>query len=653
MQPFRTFCKTKLLSCFLLHIVCAGICIINNGTLHAQCPDNIDFESGTFSGWTCWTGFVSAATGGNMITLAPSGGPLPGRHTMYSRGAGLDAYGGFPINCPNGSGHSIRLGNDMGGAEAEGVSYDFTIPANRNTYSLIYYYAVVFQDPQHLDYQQPRMEIEITNITDNKVIDCSSFTWIPYGTILPGFFESQNPGSTTPVWCKDWTPVSINLDNMAGKTIRLFFKTADCTFQRHFGYAYIDVNTECNTDFVGATFCPDDSLVNVSAPYGYQGYTWFDSTLTNILGNNQVLTLRPPPKSGSTVAVNLQPYAGFGCAQTLYAHLIDTLTVHANAGPDVFSCNHDSVQIGTPPKLGLVYSWSPSAGLSDPSTANPVAAPDITTRYVLTVTHDGGGCRNTDTVIVKSSVIDNSVLLLGKASYCIDMGDSSIFVVKPSDNIQWYKDNIPIPGANLPRFNATQSGNYYAVISNNLGCELSTDIETIFIDKPRPGVNYPLEYAVTNIPLTLQARNFGDSMTQWQPPSYLDNPLSITPVFKSAVDEEYNIKLVTKTGCITIDTQAVKVIKAVQVYVPTAFSPNSDGLNDVLKPLLLGVKNVHFFRIFNRWGQLLYETSTVRQGWDGKVGGMPQPTGVVVWVFEGIGVDGKLYTRKGTTALVR
>jgi hypothetical protein len=75
-----------------------------------------------------------------------------------------------------------------------------------------------------------------------------------------GFFLSPKSQDTTGVWCKDWSAVSINLDNNAGKTIRLFFKTADCTFTRHFGYAYIDVNSECSSEFVGATYCPDDAL---------------------------------------------------------------------------------------------------------------------------------------------------------------------------------------------------------------------------------------------------------------------------------------------------------------------------------------------------------------------------------------------------------
>ncbi len=826
MQTGKTvFSKKVLFAGFALHLLVILLFCCTSIKVAAQsCPANIDFESGTFDGWTCYTGNVAAVNGQNVISLTPSGGPVYDRHTMYSSypGNGVDPYGGFPVNCPNGSGHSIKLGNTTGGNQAEGISYEFTIPANENAYTLIYNYAVVFQDPNHEIFQQPRMEIEITNVTDNTIISCSSFTFIPYGSTLPGFALSPNPGTNTPVWYKDWSAVSISLAGNAGKKIRLFFKTADCTFNRHFGYAYIDVNSECSGTFVGATYCRDDTAVNVVAPYGYQGYTWYNNALTQVLGKEQILKFKPPPAAGTIVAVKLDPYNGYGCQQTLFAQLIDNLTVVANAGPDTSACNHNPVPIGTLPKAGLVYKWKPAAGLSNPDIANPLANPDTTTRYILTVNHDGGGCISADTVVVKASVINTSLQLTGSAMYCTGTGDSSILKVQPTDSIQWFKDNIPIAGANKTQYRVTQTGLYHALLFNEEGCSLTTPgrqititsipvvkiagpdnpnqclvgnkfaftnnstnavgnvaynwtmgdgnqladkdvaysyttagtyrvkvvastssvcadssmfaiqvyqnaiadfsvkpvcinapvqlinntIDTlsspvnyswnlgngivsnlknpvspvyaspgiypislsvntpqcpsplntithsVIIEKPKPAINYPLVYAVINLPLQLKARQFGDSIL-WTPGINLNNPTTYTPIFKGSSEQLYTIEIKTKSGCVTIDTQLVKTVKNVEIYVADAFTPNKDGTNDFLRPLLRGIKQLNYFRIFNRVGQILFESKTDMPGWDGSFKGTPQPTQGVVWMAEGVGVDGNIYIRKGTSLLLR
>ncbi len=617
------------------------------------CPANIDFESGTFNGWNCYVGSTAAVDNENVITLFPSGA-VPNRHTMFkaNTGAGVDLFGGFPINCPNGSGYSIKLGNDRPGTEAEGVSYEFTIPATRNEYSLIYHYAVVFQDPNHLPFQQPRFEVEITNVSDNSIITCSSFTFFASGSLLPGFFLSPNPPDDTPVWCKDWSAVSINLDGLAGKTIRLFFKTADCTFRRHFGYAYIDVNSECSSEFTGAAYCPDDTAVNVIAPYGYQNYTWYNNTFSNVLGKEQVLRLNPPPPPGTSIAVEVVPYNGYGCIDTLYARLIDTLKVVANAGADIFTCNGSSAGIGSNARPGLVYRWSPASGLSNPAIANPSASPAITTSYVLSVSSSGGGCLTTDTVVVSTVFIDTTLQLIGSAAYCEGSGDSTLLLVQRSDSIQWYRNGVALTGANQQDYRVTKTGTYHASFFTEEGCSKSSKKQDILIERARSGINYPVQYAVVNLPQRLQARQFGSSAL-WSPAIKLDNAESYTPVFNGQTDQLYTIKITTAAGCLTVDTQVVKTVKQIEIYVPSGFTPNNDGKNDMLFPILIGVKELRYFRIYNRWGQLIYESVSDKPGWNGRLKGILQLSQVYVWIAEAVGVDGSVQRRKGTTVLIR
>lgn len=621
------------------------------------CPPNIDFEKGDFSNWTTYIGSVSAATGQNEIFLNATPGPVSDRHEMFSRALHstmTDYYGGFPVVCPNGSGYSVKLGNNTGGAQAEGLSYEFTIPAGRNTYSLTYHYAVVFQDPNHQQYEQPRLELEVRNVTDNIRIDCSSFTFIPNGSSLPGFFMSQQMQDTTAVWCKDWTAVTINLNGKAGKTIRLSFKTADCTFRRHFGYAYIDVNSECSGEFTGATYCPTDTAVTVVAPFGFQAYRWFNSNFSQVLGTQATLTLKPPPPAGSLLAVEVSPYNGYGCLDTLYARLVDTLTVKAFAGPDVVYCAPVPVLIGENSKPGISYRWTPAAGLSDPTVSNPFASPSVTTKYFLTATSGGGGCHHTDSVIVTTSVPDTTMQFLGKTDFCRASSDSAVLVLSPGNNIQWYKDGIAVAGTQPRRYRITQTGKYYAVVTNQNGCNLPTRSVTVTIEDPVPGITYPVRYTFLNTQLPLQARAIGVSAL-WRPATYLDTPGIYQPNFfsRNEVEQNYLITLKTAGGCFTVDTQFVKAIKEIQVFVPSAFTPNNDGVNDRFYPVTLGIKELYSFNVVNRWGKEVYAMGKTDAGWDGTFKNIPQDPGTYVWYLKGVGIDDKIYFRKGTITLIR
>ena len=624
----------------------------------AQCPPNIDFENGGFDNWTAYTGSVSAGTGQNVMSLNPTGAVYGGQHEIFSRATNAfdrDFFGDFPVVCPNGSGYSVKLGNTQGGAQAEGLSYEFTIPANMNTYSITYHYAVVFEGPNHREAEQPRLEIEVTNVTDNTLIECSSFKFIPFGSALPGFFESGNRQvENTPVWCKDWTAVTINLNGQAGKTIRLFFKTSDCTFVRHFGYAYIDVNTECTGEFTGATFCPADTSVNVVAPFGFQEYRWFNSSFTQQLGNSPNLILRPPYPTGSLLAVEVTPYDGYGCKDTLYARLVDTLTLPANAGKDTLYCGTTPVLIGENAKPGLSYRWSPTTGLSDPNISNPFASPLLPTQYVLTVSSGGGGCFKRDTVFVNSSVPDTSLQLLGKTDFCSTTGDSAVLVVDDDMFVQWYKDGAAISGARQHRYRVLTTGSYSAMVRNRDGCELTTRRIQINIEVPAVGITYPVQYTFQNTALTLTARNFGAEVL-WMPPLYLDNPALLNPIFQNGTisNQLYRIQITSAAGCLTIDTQLVKTIKEITIFIPNAFTPNNDQLNDRVVPISEGIKTVHSFRIFNRWGLQLFSWTPGTPGWDGTFKGLPQLPGVYVWQFRGLGIDEKIFERKGVITLIR
>ena len=127
----------------------------------------------------------------------------------------------------------------------------------------------------------------------------------------------------------------------------------------------------------------------------------------------------------------------------------------------------------------------------------------------------------------------------------------------------------------------------------------------------------------------------------------------MVPIFNGTTDKLYTIQIETAAGCVTVDTQLVKVFKEVRFYVPSGFTPNDDGLNDYLKPIPVGIKEFRYFRIYNRWGQLVFDLKSDPKGWNGKINGKLQSSQVVVWMAEGVGVNNVVYIQKGTCTLIR
>ncbi|MBK5272634.1 MAG: hypothetical protein JJE22_16660, partial [Bacteroidia bacterium] len=324
--------------CFIVFVLA-----INDS--HAQgiiCPPNLDFENGDFTNWECSQGYVVNNNGVNEVSLTNSG---PGSvHTIIpANNQELDEYGFFPKSCPNGSGFSVKLGNNLGEHEAEGLAYEYTIPAGVSRFSIIYNYAVVLQNPNHQPYEQPRFRAKVIDVSNNTEINCVSFDFTASSS-LPGFKMSPVAGD---VLYKDWTPITVDLSDYAGKTIRLEFITSDCVFQKHFGYAYVDVNSNCSGTIIGSTLCEGDTNVLLTAPFGFQSYEWFsNNSFTNSMGTVQAVSPNPAPVVGSVYPVVVTPYPGFGCVDTLYATINTGPKPPSDAGPDRIICSKESIQIG-------------------------------------------------------------------------------------------------------------------------------------------------------------------------------------------------------------------------------------------------------------------------------------------------------------------
>ncbi len=138
--------------------------------------------------------------------------------------------------------------------------------------------------------------------------------------------------------------------------------------------------------------------------------------------------------------------------------------------------------------------------------------------------------------------------------------------------------------------------------------------------------------------------------------------LQITPPSQSyappqrGLEQWYTLTLVVENQykCLDTATQRIRALASCFVAVPTAFTPNGDGLNDYLYPLN-GYKTTDLeFKVFNRLGQLVFETRNWTNKWDGTFKGNPQPTGTYVWILSYTDIDTKQkYNYKGTSLLMR
>ena len=120
---------------------------------------------------------------------------------------------------------------------------------------------------------------------------------------------------------------------------------------------------------------------------------------------------------------------------------------------------------------------------------------------------------------------------------------------------------------------------------------------------------------------------------------------------------QYLIKMTSEQGCITIDTALVTINPLAGVgptmFVPKAWSPNGDGHNDYLFPLAVNIKELKYFRIFNRWGNLMFESTELLKGWDGQFNGKQQPMDVYTWILEATGINGEKIKLMGNSVLLR
>ena len=141
---------------------------------------------------------------------------------------------------------------------------------------------------------------------------------------------------------------------------------------------------------------------------------------------------------------------------------------------------------------------------------------------------------------------------------------------------------------------------------------------------------------------------------EWSPgPPLLNNANIADPVAMLTASTTFSLIVEDALGCKGYDTVTIKIFKPTDIYVPSAFTPNGDGLNDILRPLGTVIERLDYFRIYNRYGQLIFETSNLSKGWDGTYKGERQTTGNYIWILKARDRKRAIITMKGNVILIR
>lgn len=304
------------------------------------------------------------------------------------------------------------------------------------------------------------------------------------------------------------------------------------------------------------------------------------------------------------------------------------------------------------------YVWTPAQGLSCTTCPNPIASPSFTTTYVVRG-FNSFGCSTTDTVIV---TVHQPIDLVVSPNDTICIGQQTTIHASGAETYQWSPAlGLSSSTAQSPVAKPTVTTTYRVIGYDAASCFTDTAFVVVAVgqypivnlgaDKVLPaGTVLPLNASVTNGPIRTWV---------WHPANDLSCANCPNPLATIKTSICYDVTAYNIYNCPGTDTICIKSFcESTQVFIPNAFTPDNDGQNDILMVRGTGVKLVKSFRIFNRWGQVVFERANFaanapQYGWDGRINGVIASPDVYVYTCEVVCENGTAYTYKGNTAILK
>ena len=388
---------------------------------------------------------------------------------------------------------------------------------------------------------------------------------------------------------------------------------------------------------------PDAVQLNAS---GNGVFSW--SPLLNIINANTA-TPTVNPSNTTLYYVNLDES---GCLNRDSVRVRVVRFVSLKAINDTTICSGDALQLSAVTN-GLHFNWTPSANLNNPLLLQPISITNTTTTYQIIASI--GSCSATDdlTVITVPYPVaragNDTVICYNTSARLNGSHDGNSFSWSPIS----YLNN---PNILNPVSSPAITTAYILTAFNNLGCPKPGKDTVVVTVLPRVRAFAGRDTTVV-VGQQLQFDGSGGTGYLWSPGTGLNNVTIANPigVYSAETDSiTYRLAVTDQAGCTDTAFVTVKIFKTnPYVFVPTAFTPNGDGRNDIIRPIAVGIQQIKYFNIYNRWGQLVFSTRDNNRGWDGKISGTLQNSGVFVWMVSAIDYTGKNFFLKGTVTLIR
>jgi gliding motility-associated-like protein len=432
--------------------------------------------------------------------------------------------------------------------------------------------------------------------------------------------------------------LSINAGNLVA-----FVRDANgCITSKNFtvvNTSTLAINNVATTNALCSTTATGTIIITVTggqAPYQYSidnGINFQNSNLFTVFEGTKNIVVKD----------------GAGCIANSVATVLLTNDLIVNAGNDIQLCEGTSKQLNATSNA-LANVWTPNNTINNTTILTPTISPTSNITYVLTGTK--GSCTKKDTINIM--VLPAPVANAGvDATICYGQSINLNGAGGVQYNWQSNTTSIVTPTA-TPTVSPTNNSLYWLVVTDAFGCKsLNTDTVAITVTPPIIVKTNNDTFIAANQPLQLNTT--GAPSYIWTPSLYLNNPNIANPIatMPNTGLQQYIVKGFTAAGCIGFDTININVYKGPEIYVPTTFTPNKDGINDVFKITAIGLQSFAYLKVFNRWGQLVYSSNSPNKTWDGTFKGKPVPTGTYVWAVEGTSYLGLKIQKRGTLIILQ